>query len=547
MTSIQLTLTGAQASAQVDGPLTAGMVGIPVTIQYDDSWEGLTKTLVCKNGPRTQRRYNVGTQTIVAPEVMFTQEHEANILYLGVEGRDAEGKLVLPSTYAYCGAIQPGAQGDCPEAAEESAPIWAQILAQLGDLGELNTEEKSSLVAAINSGLEDGDEIESIAAEYQRGDNNETAPTGTWMQTYPAGQEGGYLWVRLRVGMVSGKERATCFVCGTSGQADTSASDVQKDYVDKNDQAAREYARELMLGAHPVNLLDNSYLLKPVNQRHKKSSTPLAYCYDRWMLQGASSEVYLTGLKVTFKQGLNTIKRFCQRSRETLEYGDYTLAIRAKVETLSGSVSLRVIDYLEERDTLSLTPLKFTETTEDFETFLLPVHMYERLFNWAVDLRCEDGEEDYATFRIQWIAMYPGKYTLDTLPEYQRKGDAMEELACLRYYYETDGGKLLCGGYIREDTTTLVLSVPLPLPMRDRYNKVTPGLIGTPTVTEVRTCDGTCLDIAVDSASIDTNYTTGDSSAVTIACVTQTFAERNIAGNIPVMAYVSDLAISAEP
>ena len=35
MTSIKLTVTGASARAEVDGLLTSGMVGIPVTISYD--------------------------------------------------------------------------------------------------------------------------------------------------------------------------------------------------------------------------------------------------------------------------------------------------------------------------------------------------------------------------------------------------------------------------------------------------------------------------------------------------------------------------------
>ena len=38
-----LTVTGARTQALVTGPLTSGMVGIPVTIEYDDSWNGLTK------------------------------------------------------------------------------------------------------------------------------------------------------------------------------------------------------------------------------------------------------------------------------------------------------------------------------------------------------------------------------------------------------------------------------------------------------------------------------------------------------------------------
>ena len=51
LTSILLTLDGAQAWATVTGPLTSGMVGIPVTIEYDDTWNGLRKNLVCRCSP----------------------------------------------------------------------------------------------------------------------------------------------------------------------------------------------------------------------------------------------------------------------------------------------------------------------------------------------------------------------------------------------------------------------------------------------------------------------------------------------------------------
>lgn len=50
MTSITLILTGASIRSEVDGVLTSGMVGIPVTIRYDDAWNGLIKNLVCRCG-----------------------------------------------------------------------------------------------------------------------------------------------------------------------------------------------------------------------------------------------------------------------------------------------------------------------------------------------------------------------------------------------------------------------------------------------------------------------------------------------------------------
>ena len=73
MTSIKLEVTG----ATVTGPLTSGMVGIPVTIQYDETWEGLTKNLVCRcglkdsDGGETRTILNVDKTAVVAHEVML--------------------------------------------------------------------------------------------------------------------------------------------------------------------------------------------------------------------------------------------------------------------------------------------------------------------------------------------------------------------------------------------------------------------------------------------------------------------------------------------
>ena len=43
MTSIRLTVNGANASAMVTGKLTSGMVGVPVTIEYDRAWDELAE------------------------------------------------------------------------------------------------------------------------------------------------------------------------------------------------------------------------------------------------------------------------------------------------------------------------------------------------------------------------------------------------------------------------------------------------------------------------------------------------------------------------
>lgn len=133
MTSIHLTVTGAHAWATVSGPLTSGMVGVPVTIEYDEAWEGLTKNLVCRCSPwnsddgETRVILNVGDGATVAHEVMQAGQY----LHLGVEGFREDGSLVMPTIWAMCGEICAGANSDGDPSADPTLPVWSQLQAQI--------------------------------------------------------------------------------------------------------------------------------------------------------------------------------------------------------------------------------------------------------------------------------------------------------------------------------------------------------------------------------------------------------------------------------
>lgn len=129
LTSIKLMLTGAQAWASVNGPLTSGMVGIPVTIEYDESWDGLTKNLMCRCSPwgsndgEIRTILNVGETSTVAHEVMQAGMY----LHLGIEGFSSDGTLVIPTTWAKCGKIEYGANTFDDPSTEPELPIWNQL------------------------------------------------------------------------------------------------------------------------------------------------------------------------------------------------------------------------------------------------------------------------------------------------------------------------------------------------------------------------------------------------------------------------------------
>ena len=133
MTSIRLTVNGANASAMVTGKLTSGMVGVPVTIEYDRAWDGLTKNLICRctqagsGGGESRAILNVGESATVAHEVM-----QANtILYLGVEGFSSDGKLVIPTVWAICANIDPGANTCEDPTADPELSVWNQLQTEL--------------------------------------------------------------------------------------------------------------------------------------------------------------------------------------------------------------------------------------------------------------------------------------------------------------------------------------------------------------------------------------------------------------------------------
>ena len=98
-----------------------------------------------------------------------------------------------------------------------------------------------------------------------------------------------------------------------------------------------------------------------------------------------------------------------------------------------------------------------------------------------------------ASVLVEWIALYEGEYTAETLPEYQPKGYGAELLECQRYYYRingiTDTHFNFAAGLKDVDGVKIVM--PLPVNMRIQnvamsYQNVSGevgGAVGFPTLT----------------------------------------------------------------
>lgn len=165
-------VTGAEAQASVSGPLTSGMVGIPVTIEYDGAWDGLTKNLMCRCSVRISDSgeirsiLNVGETATVAHEVMQANMH----LHLGIEGFSADGKLVIPTIWAYCGKIEYGANTCDDPSTDPELSVWNQLQIEMEQTKEyvLTPEQAVNIQSYAQTAAQAAQEAREAAEEAKQ-------------------------------------------------------------------------------------------------------------------------------------------------------------------------------------------------------------------------------------------------------------------------------------------------------------------------------------------------------------------------------------------
>lgn len=140
------------------GKLTSGMVGAEVAFSFDDAWDGLNRIAVFKAGGTVKDVLLIGESCVIPHEVLERPVH----LVVGVYGTDADGSVVIPTVWADLGMVEQGAKPSGEISKKPTPEVWAQILGMIGDLKKLNTEDKSSLVAAINEVLRKGNYVKTV-------------------------------------------------------------------------------------------------------------------------------------------------------------------------------------------------------------------------------------------------------------------------------------------------------------------------------------------------------------------------------------------------
>lgn len=157
MTEIQVKVSNAIAAVRKTGPLTAGMVGVPVSFAFDSAWDGLTITAVFEGSGTVRDRLLADDHTTTVPWEVLTSGWSE--LRIGAEGRGAAGDLVIPSTMAKAGTIFPGADPSGDESTDPTLPVWAQLRQAIEELeqngGSGGTVDEAEIWQIVEAYLEE--------------------------------------------------------------------------------------------------------------------------------------------------------------------------------------------------------------------------------------------------------------------------------------------------------------------------------------------------------------------------------------------------------
>lgn len=139
--------SGAEGKVMEPEVLTSGMVGKQIRLEFTEDWKDLAKTVVFTAGNVTRDALCTGETVAIPAEVM---EKPLVPLYVGVYGVGADGLTAIPTIRVNCGEIKPGVDPSGDPGVEPTPGLWAQLEGAMGDLTQLETQARDSLVAAVN-------------------------------------------------------------------------------------------------------------------------------------------------------------------------------------------------------------------------------------------------------------------------------------------------------------------------------------------------------------------------------------------------------------
>lgn len=150
-TTMKFAVTGQRIELTEPVMLVAGTVHIyTAAFAFDSAWEGYTKTAVFRGGDVEREQLLTDDACTVPWEVLVAGKY----LRVGVYG--TKDDIRLPTIWTERTQYINSGAGPTDEAAEPSPTLVEQLLTKVGNLDALKTEDKSSVVAAVNELKETG-------------------------------------------------------------------------------------------------------------------------------------------------------------------------------------------------------------------------------------------------------------------------------------------------------------------------------------------------------------------------------------------------------
>lgn len=271
------------------------------------------------------------------------------------------------------------------------------------------------------------------------------------------------------------------------------------------------------------NLLDNWYFGRPVNQRGQTSySADWIYTIDRWQTSENSTltvnngSVSLTGSYIfePLEEIVDALKGKTVTVSLLFSTGELEFATGVVPTTWSGWSSIVKNSHVGLQgigEDSSRLWLLITDSAKNILAVKLELGPTQTLAH-------REGD--------RWV--------LNEVPEY---GEQLRR--CQRYYF-TSNGLIGTSGCLTGGKGTINVDISLPVSMRTK-----PSIVGTPTVTGVRTVpNGTNSIASITGAAVigSSDY----NSAVSLALSTSTFNTDAFINNTPIYCYVSNLMLSAD-
>ena len=107
MDSIKLAVRGNKIALLSHIDLIAGTIGQKCKVFFDDSWNGLTKTIIYKvNGEVIENAHIEGAETVIPNRVLV---NAGLPLEIAIDGQSEDKSILKPTTWCFIGEIKPSA------------------------------------------------------------------------------------------------------------------------------------------------------------------------------------------------------------------------------------------------------------------------------------------------------------------------------------------------------------------------------------------------------------------------------------------------------